>query len=240
MGIPAEFSALVQKNSELDQNEMRVVGRVARAQFAETSRAVLGEYDSKAAFGRLGRTPLQVASPPQPSLGGFLPQGELLPSGFTVFGPGKEALEFQYPTDMFSHISFLNISQDGRFVGVLGNDMKHQYSEPACRLLVWNVDTQEIVLDHVQTRRLNRFVFNRNGSRVAAYYCYGPVSNLNETRDVVVAIDVIEQKVLGEAQHGDDVESAVWLASTRAERIGLRTVSSSPIARRSTTCLVSG
>ncbi len=181
----------------------RAIGKlVNRARFAENGRSVFGECNSQKAFGPSVPTQLGKLEPPQ---------GEVLPSGFTVFEPGQETRNFDYPSDAFSHISFLNISEDGRFVGALGNDKNHRHADPACRLIVWNVETQDIVLDHLEKRRLNRFAFNRDGSRVAAHFCHGPVSYSNDQRDVVVAIDVTEKRVLGVAQRDDDIDTAIWL-----------------------------
>ena len=175
---------------------------LSRARFAANGRSVFGGYEPINAFG--GSVPLTET-------GTLPPQGSVRPEGFVVYDPNSEPRTWTYPADTFSHISFLDISGDGRFVGALGNDVTHVHGQPACRLRVWNVETQELVLDHLENRRLNRFVFNRDGSRIAAYYCHGPLSYSNELRDVVVALDVAEGKVLGVARHNDDIDAANWL-----------------------------
>ena len=175
---------------------------LSRARFAANGRSVFGGYEPINAFG--GSVPLTET-------GTLPPQGSVRPEGFVVYDPNAEPRTWTYPADTFSHISFLDISGDGRFVGALGNDVTHVHGQPACRLRVWNVETQELVLDHLENRRLNRFVFNRDGSRIAAYYCHGPLSYSNELRDVVVALDVAEGKVLGVARHNDDIDAANWL-----------------------------
>ena len=187
---------------------------LSRARFAANGRSVFGGYEPINAFG--GSVPLTET-------GTLPPQGSVRPEGFVVYDPNSEPRTWTYPADTFSHISFLDISGDGRFVGALGNDVTHVHGQPACRLRVWNVETQELVLDHLENRRLNRFVFNRDGSRIAAYYCHGPLSYSNELRDVVVALDVAEGKVLGVARHNDDIDAANWLPD--GQRLILTTLS---------------
>ena len=187
---------------------------LSRARFAANGRSVFGGYEPINAFG--GSVPLTET-------GTLPPQGSVRPEGFVVYDPNAEPRTWTYPADTFSHISFLDISGDGRFVGALGNDVTHVHGQPACRLRVWNVETQELVLDHLENRRLNRFVFNRDGSRIAAYYCHGPLSYSNELRDVVVALDVAEGKVLGVARHNDDIDAANWLPD--GQRLILTTLS---------------
>ncbi len=201
--VPSLRRALFPKLEDMQIEMLQMFGWYARARFAENGRCIFGEYDPKNAFGGISMQSVNSSH--------NQPQGDTLPSGFTIYAKGHEPIEFRYPTDSFSHISFLNISQDGRFVGALGNDKRHTLEEPISRLVVWNADTQEVVFDQVQMRRLNHFVFNHDGSRIAAYYCLGPDFNLNEIRDVLVAWDVTEGKELGVARHDDDIETAIWL-----------------------------
>lgn len=84
----------------------------------------------------------------------------------TVYEPTGEKHTFVYPSGSLSHVSFLNISRDGRFVAALGNDVSHRQDTPAARLLVWNVDSQELVLNQLQPRELNRMEFSPDGSMV--------------------------------------------------------------------------
>ncbi len=175
---------------------------IDRARFAAGGRSVFGATWSMSAFG--GSVQLIET--------GAVPfQGSLRPEGFVVYDPASAPRKWQYPDDTFSHISYLDISEDGRFVGVLGNDVTHTHDEPACRLRVWNFETQELILDHLENRRLNRFAFNQDGSRLAAFCCHGPLSYSNDFRDVVVALEVASGKVLGVARHNDDIDTANWL-----------------------------
>lgn len=165
---------------------------VDRTRFASTGRSVDGPRNSTAAYhpGSNGPT--------------------VSPACF-VYEPTGEKLTFAYPDASFRHVSFLNISEDGRYLAALGNDVSHEKNHPACRLLVWNLDTKEILVNRVMPRELNRAEFSSDGKRLAAYLCHGTNRMSDEYREVVVVIDTATGAELGVAQHNDEFDSVFWL-----------------------------
>jgi WD40 repeat protein len=139
-----------------------------------------------------------------------------------VYEPTGEKYTFVYPSGSLSHVSFLNISRDGRFVAALGNDVSHQQDQPAARLLIWNVDTQELVLNQVQSRELNRVEFSPDGTMVVAYLCHGTKRYSDELRDVAVVMDVATGEERGIVRHNDDLDDVFWLPDQ--ERLLLSTL----------------
>ncbi len=136
--------------------------------------------------------------------------GRTIDEGCSVYEPTGEAYTFEYPKDGFQHISFLNISPDGQRIVVLGIDASHQKDQPASRLIVWDVDSREIVLDQVQPRELNRVEFSPDGSLLAAHICHGTKRRTNEFRDVAVVLDVATGNERAVAQWNDDITVVLW------------------------------
>ena len=179
---------------------------VDRTRFSATGRSVHGDSNSMYAYS-------------QKSSSGDRGQG----TECMVFESTGEKYSFSYPPDSFSHVSFLNISRDGRFVVALGNDFAHQQDKPAARLLVWNVDSKELVLNQVQSRELNRVEFSPDGSLLVAYLCHGSQRYSDEFRDVAVVMDAATGQERGVLRYNDELDDVYWMPEQ--QRLVLSTLS---------------
>ncbi len=128
-----------------------------------------------------------------------------------VSGGKAEKRSFVYPQDTIRHVSFLAISEDGRYVGALGIDPSHTRENPCCHLLVWQVDSGELVLDKQEPRELSRLALSRDGSRLAAYVTHGTSQFSNDKRDVAVVYDIASKERIGVLRHDDDIDNAFFL-----------------------------
>ena len=165
---------------------------VNRTRFSRTGRSIHGACNASSSFW------LSEVNKPAP------------PTSCTVYEPTGEKLTFSYPEGTFSHISFLNISDDGKRIVVLGNDTAHQKDQPVCRLIVWDVDSQAILLNQVQHRELNRIEFSPDGSMLAAHLCHGTRRYSDDFRDVTVVLDIATGAERGVAQYNDDIGYLFW------------------------------
>ncbi len=135
--------------------------------------------------------------------------GSLPGSECTVFEPTGEKTTFTFPSQSFSHVSCLNISPDGKLIVALGNEVSHKRDAPACRILVWDVGSQKIVMNQVQHRELNRAEFSPDGQLLAVYLCLGTKRQVDESREVVVVIDISTGEELGIARYTDYIKGVV-------------------------------
>lgn len=129
----------------------------------------------------------------------------------TFYESTGEKYTFIYPPDSFGHVSFLNISRDGQFIVALGNDVAHPQDKPATRLLVWNVDSQELVLNQLQPLELNRVEFSLDGSLLAAYLCHGTKRYSDEFRDVAVVLDSATGQERSVLKYNDELDDLYWM-----------------------------
>jgi len=135
------------------------------------------------------------------------------PAQFEVWVADGTRRAFKFPPDRLSHLSYLAISDDGRLVAALGNDVSHRREEPACRLLVWNIETGALTWDHVEPGEFNRLGFSQDASRLVAYLCHGSLRQHSELRTVAVVFDLASGERLAAARHDDDIDSACFLPS---------------------------
>jgi serine/threonine protein kinase len=133
------------------------------------------------------------------------------PAGVSVYEPSGDKKTFEFPDQTIGHNSFTEVSRDGRFVAALGNDVTHEREKPACRLLVWNVESGELVLNRLEHRELNRMEFSRDGNRLAAYVCHSTKRHSDVMREVAIVFDIPSGDVQGVAHHNDDVDCVFWL-----------------------------
>ncbi len=131
--------------------------------------------------------------------------------GFEVWDVNGEKRSFDFPDDSLTHVSFLKISPDGRFVAAIGLDPLHKPEKPAVRILAWNYETRELVQNLVESRELNRLQFNADGSRLAAFLSHSTARQKNIVRDVAVVFDLASGKNLGVARHDDDMDTIYFL-----------------------------
>jgi serine/threonine protein kinase/Tol biopolymer transport system component len=183
---------------------------VNRTRFSETGRSVHGGANSNEAL--------------------WLNYPRVVSDGFSVYEPTGERRSFEYPADSFSHVSFLNISPDGKRVVALGNAKEYISEQPACRVIVWDVESNAIVLNQVLSRQVNRIEFSPDGMRVAAHLCKGSQLYSNDHRDVIVVLDVSTGEELGVARHNDEIDSVFWLPD--GQRLLLATLSFSGSNRK--------
>lgn len=174
-----------------------------RTRFSANGYSIFGTASSNEAFGRWI-------------------QGWLKADGLSVYGPNQMKREFTYPVAMFSHVSQSTISEDGRFVAVVGNDVDHKPQAPATRLLVWNIETQKLSLNQVDKREWNRVELNQDGSRLAAYVAHSSREISDELRDVAVVLDVNNGEELQVLRHNDEIDSLNW--HPRSDQILLTTL----------------
>ena len=133
------------------------------------------------------------------------------PTPFAVWEKSGEKRTFQFPADSLNHLSFVSLSGDGRRVAAIGNDVSHERGKPACRLLVWDVDSGELLLNQVDQRELNRLTLSRDGKLLVAYVCHSTARLSDEPREVAVLFDAATGQTLGVVRHNDDVDSAFLL-----------------------------
>lgn len=89
---------------------------VNRTRFSESGRSIHGLANSNEAL--------------------WLNYRRVVPDGFRVYEPSGEKYFFEYPAESFSHVSFLNISRDGKRVVALGNAREFTSEQPVCRVIV--------------------------------------------------------------------------------------------------------
>ena len=109
--------------------------------------------------------------------------------GFAVYDPKANPKHWTYPDKSLDRVLDFCISRDGRFVAVIGEPPQAS-GKPASQLFVWTVDSQELILNRLENRWLNRVALNSDGSRIAAFCCddiTDQTSQGGEEREVLVA-----------------------------------------------------
>ena len=134
-----------------------------------------------------------------------------LATEFEVWDPQGSRRTIKLPEGSLSHLSFLTISNDGRFVAALGNDGSHTRTTPVCRLLTWNAATGESQLDLTIPGEFNRLRFSDDASLLAAYLCHGSQRSQNDLREVITVLDRVTGKRLATCHHDDDADSVFFL-----------------------------
>ncbi len=168
------------------------------AQFAANGRAVYAETVQAQSAATLGTNSSQQD------------EGATEREGFVVTDPYADAKHWTYPEGTFTRASSLAISEDGRFVAAIGKELTHTPEQPACRLLVWDIDSKEIILNHLESRLLDHVTLSPDGSRVAAYQQDGMPDTAIQMRDAIVVIDVQKDEVLGVVRDTDLIAQIHW------------------------------
>ena len=135
---------------------------------------------------------------------------------FRVWGSNAtEPFLFEYPPGQLAHVSFMAVSPDGRRVAGLGVS-SNLSDQPICRLLVWDVATQKLLVNLERPGEMNRIHFNHDGTLLVAYLCHSSLRVAPVQRDVVAVFQLTEQEgatkatQIGLARHHDDVDSVYF------------------------------
>jgi serine/threonine protein kinase/tetratricopeptide (TPR) repeat protein/WD40 repeat protein len=134
-----------------------------------------------------------------------------LVTGFDVWDPQGSRRTIKLPEGSLSHLSFLTISSDGRFVAALGNDSTHTRTNPLCRLLIWNAATGELQLNQTAIGEFNRLRFTDDAAQLAAYLCHSSRRAENDLREVIAVFDRASGKRLATCRHDDEADSVFFL-----------------------------
>jgi serine/threonine protein kinase/tetratricopeptide (TPR) repeat protein/WD40 repeat protein len=142
----------------------------------------------------------------------FLPSANSQPvAEFDVWDPQGSRRTIKLPEDSLSHLSFLTISSDGRFVAALGNDSTHTRANPLCRLLTWNAATGELQLNQTLSGEFNRVRFTDDAAQLVAHLCHGSRRAENDLREVITVLDRASGKRLATCRHDDEADSVFLL-----------------------------
>jgi WD40 repeat protein len=128
-----------------------------------------------------------------------------------VFDPATPLRKFDPPADTLTSLAYMQLSPDGRLVATIGLDASHKMGQPACRILVWNFVSGELLHSLVENRELNRIRFSQDGQRLAAFVCHSTIENKDIVRDVVAVFDTTTGERLGLVQHDDDIDQLDFL-----------------------------
>jgi len=140
----------------------------------------------------------------------------------SVYEPTGKQITIPYPKNSFSSVCRMNISADGQRVAVIGLDVTHQNESPACRVIVWSVDTAEIVLNKVLQKEVNQVKFSPDGTLISAWLTFGSKDLTEEFREVAVVLDIATGNETAVMSWNDDVLSIEWLPDQK--RILLQTL----------------
>lgn len=143
--------------------------------------------------------------------------GNKTAESYVVYDPNGQPKRWTAPGESFGKASGITISEDGRFVAVVGKEVTHTPENPVCRILVWNVETQELVLDRVENRLLTNLALSPDGSHVAGYCSANdsPLFRMSGEHEVIVILRIGEEVPLGVIRHSDVIEFVQFHSDNR-------------------------
>ena len=166
---------------------------INRTRFGANARSVFAPANSLSAFGSLSANiSANVAS------------------GISIYRPGDDLIQISYPENTFSHISQVTLSRDGKFVAAIGNAVDHRPSAPSVQVVIWDIDSRQIVFNQNEKREFNRVELNHDASGVIFYVAHGSSKNSDRLRVVASVWNVRRAKEVQAIQYDDDIESATW------------------------------
>lgn len=140
----------------------------------------------------------------------------------SVYEPAGTKITIKYPANSFSYVCRLSISPDGKRVAAVGLDVTHKPESPACRMIVWDVDSAEVLLNKVLQREINQLAFSPDGTLISAWLTFGSKNTTEEVREVAVVLDIATGNETAVMSWNDDILSTDWLPDQK--RILLQTV----------------
>jgi serine/threonine protein kinase/WD40 repeat protein len=179
----------VDTGEEVQRIPLAMTNLVNRTRFGTNARSVFAQAASMSAFD----------SAPKKASGGI-----------TIYCPSDEPIQIAFPEQTFSHISQVTLSGDGKFVAVVGNAIDHGPSTPSVRIMIWNIDSRQIVFNQTEKREFNRIELNRDASGVIFYVAHGSAKKSDRLRVVASVWNVRRAKKIHSIQYDDDIDSATW------------------------------
>lgn len=183
----------VATGEEVQRIPVALTSLVNRTRFGTNGRSVFAKADSQSAFGLASNSISKNVT-----------------SGISIYRPGDEPIQITYPEETFSHISQVTLSRDGKFAAVIGNAVEHQPNEPSVRIMIWNIDTRQVVFNQTEKHELNRIELNHDASGVILYVAHGSSQKADRLRVVASVWNVRQAKEVQSIQYDDDIDSATW------------------------------
>ncbi len=187
------------------ENETRIM-RVATGEEVQRIPVAMTSLVNRTSFGTNARSLFAQAA----SMSAFDSAPKKVSSGITIYRPGDEPIQIAYPEETYSHISQVTLSRDGKFVAVIGNAIDHRPTAPSVRIMIWDIDSRQVVFNQTEKREFNRIELNRDASGVIFYVAHGSAKRADRLRVVASVWNVRRAKEVQSIQYDDDIDSATW------------------------------
>jgi tetratricopeptide (TPR) repeat protein/serine/threonine protein kinase/WD40 repeat protein len=211
--VPPEAIAIVPGGDlvAVQRNRRTELIEVATGKLRHTAPASLRVGADRTSFDNAGRMVVTSAISESVFRRTYFPEGLGRAPSVQVFDPAAPLRKFDSPADTLTSLAYMQLSPDGRLVAAIGLDASHKASRPACRIVVWNFASGEVLHSLVENRELNRIRFSQDGERLAAFVCHSTVEREDKVRDVAAVFDTTTGERLGLVQHDDDVDQLAFL-----------------------------
>lgn len=183
----------IASGEEIQRIPVAMTDLVNRTRFGTNARSVFAQANSMTALG-------SISANISPNVA----------SGISIYRPGDDPIQITYPENTFSHISQVTLSRDGKFVAAIGNAIDHRPSAPSVQVVIWDIDSRQVVFNQNEKREFNRIELNHDASGVILHVAHGSSGKVDRLRVVASVWNVRRAKEVQSIQYDDDIESATW------------------------------